>query len=98
MRWVCVWGGWFLHPPNASACRPAPLLAPGPCQGGLQEEEVLTNYRSLRAGCCRAGPIPGHARAPNPDTLSPSTTAQGIFGKPGGHLQIGVAHHRFHRF
>lgn len=84
----CLLPTWVLSPPGTQ-----PL--PGRFEGG--QTQVWTNYRSLRAGCCRAGPVPGHARAPAP-ARSPSSAAQRFLGKPGQHPHTGVARQQFQHF
>lgn len=79
----CLLPTWVLAPPGTQ-----PL--PGRFEGG--QTQVWTNYRSLRVGCCRAGPgpVPGHARFPTSAHPHPLQRS-GFLGKPGQHPHAGLA-------
>lgn len=79
----CLLPTWVLAPPGTQ-----PL--PGRFEGG--QTQVWTNYRSLRVGCCRAGPgpVPGHACFPTSAHPHPLQRS-GFLGKPGQHPHAGLA-------
>ena len=61
-----------------SPCSP-PGTQPLPGRFAGRQTEVSTNYRSPRAGCCRAGPVPGHARAPTPACFPVNCSAAALW-------------------
>lgn len=88
---VCMLPTRVLSPCSPPGTQPLPRRL----GKGRQKSRQTTGLRGL--GVAGLAPSPG-THVPPPRHASPSTAAQRIFGKPGEHLQIGVAYQQFHRF